>query len=139
MRPEDSFLERLTERDRRDSEITPGTLDGHFGVLYQSPGEALRETRNRTVHGFIHCLGELPERVPFVLGSLRPPRRRFNSVPGHHVFNHLHRPATLFLFPSVPKKFADAPGFASILVRWADGLLSFNTSGGIEFFQVFQT
>jgi hypothetical protein len=53
MRPEDSFLERLSERDRRDSEITPGTLDGCFWVLYQFPGEALRETRNRTVHGFI--------------------------------------------------------------------------------------
>ena len=53
MRPEDSFLERLSERDRRDSEITPGTPDGHFWVLYQFPGEALRETRNRTVHGFI--------------------------------------------------------------------------------------
>ena len=47
MRPEDSFLERLSERDRRDSEITPGTLEGHFWVLYQFPGEALRETRNR--------------------------------------------------------------------------------------------
>jgi hypothetical protein len=53
MRTEDSFLERLSERDRRDSEITPGTLDGHFWVLYQFPGEALRETCNRTVHGFI--------------------------------------------------------------------------------------
>jgi len=53
MRPEDSFLERVSERDRRDSEIAPGTLDGHFWVLYQFPGEALRETRNRTVHGFI--------------------------------------------------------------------------------------
>src|SRR4029077_11753777 len=53
MRPEDSFLERLSERDRRDSEIAPGTLEGHFWVLYQFPGEALRETRNRTVHGFI--------------------------------------------------------------------------------------
>jgi Protein of unknown function (DUF2867) len=53
MRPEDSLLERLSERDRRDSEIPPGTLDGHFWVLYQFPGEALRETRNRTVHGFI--------------------------------------------------------------------------------------
>jgi hypothetical protein len=53
MRPEDSFLERLSERDRRDTEITPGTLDGYFWVLYQFPGEALRETRNRTVHGFI--------------------------------------------------------------------------------------
>jgi hypothetical protein len=53
MRPEDSFQKRLSERDRRESEITPGTQDGHFWVLYQFPGEALRETRNRTVHGFI--------------------------------------------------------------------------------------
>jgi hypothetical protein len=53
MRPEDSFLERLSQGDRCDSEITPGTLDGPFWVLYQFPGEALRETRNKTVHGFI--------------------------------------------------------------------------------------
>jgi hypothetical protein len=53
MRPQDSFLERLSERDRRDSQITPGTLDGHFWVLCQFPGEALREARNKTVHGFI--------------------------------------------------------------------------------------
>jgi hypothetical protein len=53
MRLEDSFLQRLSQRDRRDSEITPGTLDGHFLVLYQFQREALRETRNKTVHGFI--------------------------------------------------------------------------------------
>lgn len=53
MGPEDSFLERLSQHDRRASEIKPGTLDGHFWVLYQFPGEALRETRNKTVHGFI--------------------------------------------------------------------------------------
>jgi hypothetical protein len=53
MRPEHSFLERLSQRDRCDSEITPGTLDGYFWVLYQFPEEALRETRNTTVHGFI--------------------------------------------------------------------------------------
>ena len=53
MRPEDSFRERLSQRDRCHSEITPGTLDGHFRVLYQFPGEALRETRTKTVHGFI--------------------------------------------------------------------------------------
>src|ERR1700681_456754 len=75
MRPEDSFLERLSERDRRDSEIPPGTLDGHFWVLYQFPGEALRETRNRTIHGFIcTALVSSPNGYPFVLGSLRPPR-----------------------------------------------------------------
>jgi hypothetical protein len=53
MRPEDSLLRRLTARDLRDSEIAPGTPDGQFLVLYQFPGEALRETRNATVHGFI--------------------------------------------------------------------------------------
>jgi hypothetical protein len=53
MHPEDSFLGRLSERDRHDSEITPGTMDGHFLILYQFPGEALLETRNSTVHGFI--------------------------------------------------------------------------------------
>ena len=28
---------------------------------------------------------------------------KFNSVPGHHVFNYLHPPRKLFLFHSVPK------------------------------------
>ncbi len=53
MRPEDSLLSRLSERDRRDTEITPGTLVGSFLLLYQFPGEALREIRNATVHGFV--------------------------------------------------------------------------------------
>ena len=51
--PETSMLGRLSERDRRDSEITPGTADGHFILLYQFPREALREIRNATVHGFV--------------------------------------------------------------------------------------
>jgi hypothetical protein len=53
MRAEDSLLSRMSERDRRESEIVPGTFDGYFLVLYQFPGEALRETRNATVHGWI--------------------------------------------------------------------------------------
>jgi hypothetical protein len=53
MRAEDSLLSRMSERDRRESEIVPGTSDGYFLVLYQFPGEALRETRNATVHGWI--------------------------------------------------------------------------------------
>ena len=53
MGAEDSLLSRMSERDRRDSEIPPGTPDGPFLVLYQFPGEALRETRNATVHGWI--------------------------------------------------------------------------------------
>jgi hypothetical protein len=53
MRPEDSLLSRLSERDRRDSEVAPGTPVGSFLVLYQFPNEALSETRNSTVHGFL--------------------------------------------------------------------------------------
>jgi hypothetical protein len=58
-RPEDSLLSQLSERDRRDSEIVPGTPDGAFLRLYQFPGEALSETRNATVHGWI-CLALAP-------------------------------------------------------------------------------
>jgi Protein of unknown function (DUF2867) len=50
---EESLLPRLSDRDRRDSEVIPGTPDGPFLVLYQFPGEALRETLNATVHGLI--------------------------------------------------------------------------------------
>ena len=50
---EDSLLSRLSERDRRVSEITPGTPVGAFRLLYQFPGEALTETRNATVHGYV--------------------------------------------------------------------------------------
>jgi hypothetical protein len=53
MRPEDSLLSRLTERDRRESEVVPGTADGAFRVLYQFPGEALSEIRNATVQGYV--------------------------------------------------------------------------------------
>lgn len=53
MQPEASLLSRLSERDRRDSEVTPGTRDGSFLLLYQFPAESLSETRNATVHGFI--------------------------------------------------------------------------------------
>ena len=49
----DSLVSHLSNRDRRDSEIPPGTLDGSFRVLYQFHNEALSETRNATVHGFV--------------------------------------------------------------------------------------
>jgi len=52
-RPEDSLLPRLSERDRRDSEITPGTPLGSFLLLYQFPSESLTETWNATVHGYV--------------------------------------------------------------------------------------
>jgi len=59
MRSEGSLLSRLSERDRRDSEITPGTRVGAFLLLYQFPGETLSEIRNATVHGFL-CTALVP-------------------------------------------------------------------------------
>jgi len=53
MRGEVSSMSRLSECDRHLSEILPGTRDGYFIVLYQFPREALVETRNRTVHGYL--------------------------------------------------------------------------------------
>jgi hypothetical protein len=53
IRPEDSLLSRLSDTDRRDSEIEPGTPDGAFQVLYRFPREQLSETRNATVQGYI--------------------------------------------------------------------------------------
>ena len=53
MRKEDSLVSRLSDKDRRESEVTPGTRAGAFVLLYQFPNEALLETRNATVHGFI--------------------------------------------------------------------------------------
>lgn len=53
LRPEESLLPRLSERDRRESEVSPGTRVGAFLLLYQFPREMLLETRNRTVHGWV--------------------------------------------------------------------------------------
>ncbi len=53
MRPEDSLVARLSERDRLTSDIPPGSRDGYFLVIYQFHDQALRETRNATVHGYI--------------------------------------------------------------------------------------
>jgi hypothetical protein len=51
--PEDTLLPQLSERDRRDSLVPPGTADGHFLVLYEFPTESVRETRNATVRGWV--------------------------------------------------------------------------------------
>ncbi len=52
-RPEDTFLSRLSDQDRRDSEVAPGTPVGAFLLLYQFADEALAEIRNATVHGWL--------------------------------------------------------------------------------------
>jgi hypothetical protein len=51
--PEESLVSRLSERDRQESEIVPGTADGAFRQLYRFPNEALSEIRNSTVQGYV--------------------------------------------------------------------------------------
>ena len=47
-----SFLHRLTESDRQQSLVTPGTNEGPFRVLYVFAGESVAEIHNATVHAF---------------------------------------------------------------------------------------
>jgi hypothetical protein len=59
MQPEDSLVSRLSERDRAESQVVPGTRQGSFRALYQFSNEALSEIRNATVQGYI-CLALVP-------------------------------------------------------------------------------
>jgi uncharacterized protein DUF2867 len=45
-----TFVERLTDEDRRRSGVPPGTSVGFFHVVYSFENEVLREAINRTVH-----------------------------------------------------------------------------------------
>jgi len=51
--PGESYVNRLGESDRSQSQVTPGTRDGPFRVLYVFGEEALSELRNATVHAFL--------------------------------------------------------------------------------------
>ena len=51
--PGKSFIHRLTETDRLQSQVPSGTRDGPFRVLYVLRNESLSEIRNATVHGFL--------------------------------------------------------------------------------------
>lgn len=44
---------RLSDSDRRQSTVEPGTLDGPFAVVYVHAMEAVSEIRNATVHAFL--------------------------------------------------------------------------------------
>ena len=51
--PGSSYVQRLTEGDRAESRVPPGTREGPFRVLYVLGDEALSELRNATVHAFL--------------------------------------------------------------------------------------
>ena len=57
--PQDSLVHRLSEKDRRDSEIVPGTPDGAFQVVYRFRNEQVSEIRNATVQGYV-CMALSP-------------------------------------------------------------------------------
>jgi hypothetical protein len=65
-RPGDSLSPRLSERDRRDSEVAPGTPDGPFRLLYRFRREQLAEIRNATVQGYV-CLALAPSAAGYRL------------------------------------------------------------------------
>jgi hypothetical protein len=51
--PAVSYIHRLDEVDRSKSQVSPGTREGPFRVLYVFADEALTELRNATVHAFM--------------------------------------------------------------------------------------
>jgi hypothetical protein len=52
-REEWSFAARLSDADRRQSLVEPGSPDGFFTVVYVDAMEAVSEIRNATVHGVL--------------------------------------------------------------------------------------
>ena len=51
--PSGSYVNRLAEADRSQSQVAPGTREGPFRVLYVLGEEALSELHNATVHAFL--------------------------------------------------------------------------------------
>ena len=51
--PVASYIHRLADVDRAQSQVSPGTREGPFRVLYVLGDEALSELRNATVHAFL--------------------------------------------------------------------------------------
>jgi hypothetical protein len=67
-----SYVHRLSDADRLQSTVRPGTRSGPFRVLYAFANEAVAEIRNATVHGFM-ALALVPEEaVPEEAGFIRP-------------------------------------------------------------------
>jgi hypothetical protein len=61
-----SYVNRLAEADRSQSQVPPGTREGPFRVLYVLGDEALSELRNATVHAFL-ALALTPSRDGYTL------------------------------------------------------------------------
>ncbi len=70
--PSGSYVNRLAEADRSQSQVAPETREGPFRVLYVLGEEALSELCNATVHAFLALvLTPSPRGIHALLGNLR--------------------------------------------------------------------
>ena len=76
-----SYVQRLSEADRSQSEVPPGTREGPFRVLYVFADEALSELHNATVHAFL-ALALTPRAGGYTLylGIYVKPVSRFTAL-----------------------------------------------------------
>jgi hypothetical protein len=79
--PGASYFHRLSEADRSQSQVAPGTRDGRFRVLYVFANEALSELRNATVHAFLAlALTPRPGGYTLYLAVYVKPVSRFTAL-----------------------------------------------------------
>jgi hypothetical protein len=79
--PAASYIHRLAEADRSQSQVSPGTREGPFRVLYVLGNEALSELRNATVHAFlVLALTSRPGGYTLYLAIYVKPVSRFTGL-----------------------------------------------------------
>ncbi len=79
--PDMSYVHRLAEVDRSQSQVRPGTREGPFRVLYVLGDEALSELRNATVHAFLAlALTPSPGGYTLYLAIYVKPVTRFSTL-----------------------------------------------------------
>ena len=77
----ESYIHRLSAADRSQSEVSPGTREGSFRVLYVLGDEALSELRNATVHAFLAlALTPSPGGYTLYLAIYVKPVSRFSAL-----------------------------------------------------------
>ncbi len=80
-RAEDSYLARVSEALRARSQVTPGTMERGFRLLYRLEQESLSEIRNATVHAFLcAALRERPGGYRLYWGIYVEPTSRLTPV-----------------------------------------------------------
>ena len=79
--PSTSYVHRLAQADRSQSQILPGIREGPFRVLYVFDREALSELRNATVHAFLAlALTPSPEGYTLFMAIYVKPMSRLTSL-----------------------------------------------------------